>query len=160
MKQTITLLFAVLVLSSVYTQSLRDLIVSYEAACNEIVLDTFIQRGFEVYAVVPGEYASNANGLIVLQQNHLADTAWQTFTCPEYAMDNRRFYMGQFAPDLSAVHQGYLPSRHEITSFSKAVSVPDSVRVCCIEREVVCEVKRREIKPFSSDFWNFIKNQR
>lgn len=147
MKTALTILaLSMAVLTS--AQSLPELIEKYEQYCNETVKDTIIQTGTitEKMVKVPGT-------------NYYAvqlDTIWNSPSCPEFKqVRGYAPWISQGSVTYTTLDVGVVHTTGAIrgTEWSKENTRP-------IQRDYVCEVKRREIEPFSEHFWNWIKDKK
>jgi len=107
----------------------KELLLEYEAYCSEIVLDTVTEYG----RVIPRT------------QGH-TDTAWIGYKCREFKSG------GEIVMTL-----GLHPGGWQIVDGMGNV-LEDHPGPVHVERLHICAVKRREVEPWSEDFWNWIKN--
>ena len=133
-------------------QSFPELIALYEKECAEIVNDTVTQYGTVSYEIV--SVLDNA-GKIIHYALGKADTVWQKADCPDFKFPDRRgFTISSNGLYWSGSAGVTLTSSGPITGTTKQEKTTVE-----IERKYVCEVKLREVQPFSEDFWNWIKKQ-
>lgn len=120
-------------------QKFADLIREYEKYCAEMVQDTIEQDGTITYELVP---VMN-NERIEYYHYGKADTTWSKLECPEFKDSDVRLH-GTILRWADRVIQ--LPS-------------PEFKPQKNITRKHVCLVKRREVAPFSEDFWEWVKKR-
>lgn len=127
-------------------QDFAKLVKEYQAECDEIVLDTIKVRGTIKYELLPvydqGELVHYAFGR--------PDTVWAKPECQEYK-HYPMFYLAS-APVLNQ-SDGFF-------SLSKAtIAIAANGHEVAIEKDHVCQVKRRKVEPFSTHFWEWILNR-
>jgi len=138
----------------------KVIIEAYEKDCSEIVFDTIEQNGYIEYELIPVVTESGTVSHYALGN---PDTTWNKVDCPEYKEgDNQElvwssitsgYYIGSDMEDLSSAsltleHLG--PVDRSTKQEKQRIS---------ITRQYVCEVKKRQVLPFSHHFWNWIKKQ-
>lgn len=123
--------------SAISAQSLPELIKQYEKECSAIVPDTIEQTGKITYDLVP---VKNANGVILHYALGTPDTVWNAPNCPEYKEYHSGFI---FYNSLNNARASEKANKTEVS----------------ITRKYICEVKLREVEPFSEDFWNWLRKQ-
>jgi len=107
----------------------KELLLEYEAYCNEIVLDTITEYG-----------------KLMPYKQGLPDTAWIGYKCGEYkhgspivmTIGSLRFGGWRVVDGMGNVLEDH----------------PDPVYVKTIH---ICSVKRARVEPWSEHFWNWIK---
>ena len=105
----------------------KEILLEYEAYCNELVLDTITEYG-----------------KLMPYKQGLPDTAWIGYKCGEYKHSDRSVLFGTLAGGWQVVDgMGNVLEDH-----------PDPVYVKTIH---ICSVKRAMVEPWSEHFWNWIK---
>ena len=135
-------------------QSLPDLIRKYEKECSQIVPDTIKQYGNVTYDLVP---VKDAKGEILHYALGTPDTVWQEPSCPEYKDGYTLLIRSgsiRYIPDSTTLF-GSSPSLNGPISGSEK---PQKT-VVPITRSYICQVKLREVEPFSEHFWDWLKKQ-
>jgi len=105
----------------------KELLLEYEAYCNEIVLDTVTEWG-EVKPIRGGKL----------------DTIWEGYKCLNFKHGNRLSFPGCYAGGWQIVD-------------GMGNVLEESSGPVYVGRLHICSVKRREVEPWSEDFWNWIK---
>ena len=124
-------------------QTLPELIAEYENYCNELVPDTVLQEGLINYDLVP----VMRFGEIVNYAFANSDTVWQKVKCPEFK-DSDRLSFTRYR--ITNNWEGETTPLH-IEAMSKFRITEKTTRLH------ICTVKRREPRPWSEDFWNWLK---
>lgn len=148
MKKAILILF--LVPQLIMAQSFQELIKAYEIECSETVKDTIKQNGTVTYKHLP---VRNESGDIVHFVLGKPDTTWAKPKChayKRYASHNWQIGTLSANPSLTfTTNDGYILG-----------TVKEEPYKSHITRKYVCNVKKREVKPFSNHFWNWIKSRK
>ena len=123
------------------TQNLPELIKEYESFCNEIVLDTIKQSGTIMYS-----YDKKGN------QAEAKDTIWNKPSCPEFKEGTYKM--------LSLV-TGNKPKYWATTELNKNFENKSNEPRYSkkVERDFICECKRRKVYPFDDLFWEWLKGK-
>jgi hypothetical protein len=145
--------------SIIFSQSFPQLVALYEKECAELVNDTIDQHGEIRYELVP----VIDQGKILHYALGKPDTIWETPDCPKFkvAAHNGLSFVGArsgiyFGDNISySTTLGFTPASYPITNTQKAEKT-----VVKISRKYVCQVKRREVEPFSDHFWDWLKNRK
>ena len=125
-----------------YSPTLQDYIKAYEDDCNTEVLDTVKRCGIIKYDYLP----AYENGVLLHYKAFPIDTIWKT-------PDTKKFKYGTYD----------IISYGNITSITTpSISTHYDVYITNQEPEVCVDyiytTFKREVYPFSEDFWNFVKN--
>ncbi len=145
MKKAILILMLIPILAQ--GQGFKELILKYEIDCNEIVKDTIKQQGIVEYKHVP---VKDSDGNIMHYVIGKSKTTWKEPQCNEYKYDERTIFIGNFNVSMS-------PYITVDTSGELTISEVINPIKTSIERDYVCDCKKRKIHPFSKHFWNWIK---
>ena len=137
-------------------QSLPELIADYEAYCAECVFDTIKQTGVIEWDHVP---VYDRKGNIIHYSLGEPDTIWNEPDCPIFKHEKIRiesvlWYDGS-RDYLTVTNDGvvsYIDNRPIVESTK---SEKYKTR---IERDYICECKRRRVVAWSDHFWNWLKS--
>ena len=135
-----------------FAQSFPELIALYEKECSQITNDTVDQSGTVSYEVVP---VIDPNGKILHYALGKADTVWQEPECPTFKYPKPSDY-------LSISSDGYWgASRLSLTGSNYPIYSSEKLDKTRVEitRKYVCQVKMREVEPFSEHFWQWLKKR-
>lgn len=130
-----------------YGQSFPELIAQYEKDCSQIVNDTIEQTGTISYEIIPvydqvGKLAHYAYGK--------ADTVWDEPECGVFKFLNYSTWL----KGVVLWNQGITLTDNSYPIYSTERQATTKVR---ITRKYVCQVKQREVEPFSEHFWEWLK---
>ena len=138
-------------------QSFSELIKKYEKECSKLVPDTIDQEGTVTYDLVP---VLDAKGKILHYALGKPDTVWNAPNCLEYKNSANVSY------GLRWNSNGYWSdgiTNLSLTTYATAGPIQGSEHTektrVKVTRQYICEVKQREVEPFSEHFWNWIKKQ-
>lgn len=146
MKKTILILM--LVPQLCLSQSFNELITQYEKECNEIIKDTISQQGIVNYEYIPEK---NSKGIIDRYVIQIKDTTWEKPDCPKYKFNE---YSGLTFSSGTSISL----KSSELQSIYYPVYIQETMKIY-VSRDYICECKKREIVPFSENFWNWIKTK-
>ena len=144
MKKIATLLIAILISQTSFSQSFKDLIKKYEKDCNTIVKDTIKQYGTITETLVKVKTSNYFQVKL--------DTVWNKPNCAEYKeSQNIQFNNGSVIwnnsfSSTTGLNVGYIIGAEKAENKTRAIS-----------RDYICNIKKRKIQPFSEHFWNWIK---
>lgn len=126
-------------------QSLPELIREYEKYCAEMVNDTIEVQGTIHYELVPVMDGGKIDHYTYGQ----ADTTWSKPECPEFKESSwARGTVLRFEPAEMVLYE-----------VSGGRIVQSEMPQKRITRKYYCLVKRREVDPFSEDFWEWVKSR-
>ena len=129
-----------------FAQTLPELIARYESECNQMVKDTVLQHGVVTYETVP---VLGTNGKILHYTLGTADTVWQKLECPEFKFPiESATWSSSGVWNVSSGGQTY----QELPTLTTGKVTVDASRKCA------CDVKLREVEPWSRHFWEWVKN--
>ena len=106
----------------------KELLLEYEAYCNELVPDTITEFG-EVNPIRGGKL----------------DTIWKGYKCREFKHGNRLSFQDCFSGGWQIVD-------------CMGNVLEESQGPVYVGRLHICAVKRRELEPWGEHFWNWLKN--
>lgn len=138
MKAFLTTMILLVALGTVYSQPLPDLIAEYKRHCNETVLDTVEQTGY-----------------VYTNEDLRLDTVWLYTECPTYKFRDLGIFTLVDDALISGstwyvdTMQGPSLSIYRGRSFSEDLET--------VTRPMICEVKRRELRPWSAHFWQWVE---
>jgi len=155
MKKLILFLLFFVNISLACSQNFIDLLNEYEDYCEEIVTDTLIQEGTIFWENVP---VLNNDGKIIHYSIGNPSTIWSEVNCPDYKHDR----LDNFVNFIS-VGNNYSNNIWIATDTLTEWVLPNSIKTSSYETEItrkyICECKRRQVQPWSEDFWNWIKQK-
>lgn len=156
MKYLITLLWISFCASSYAQSDIKEMIIAYEDYCNEIVQDTVKQYGLIEKSFVKIE----GSGTYQIKM----DTTWNQVPCPDYKYNSLSFgcwdisdasIISDFSSDF--YYSDNAAYTHQL-NFVKGSEKSDK-ELIKVSRDYICDCKRRNIIPFSDDFWDWVKNK-
>ena len=119
------------------SKSMKDLIIEYEAYCEEEVTGYTTQYGMVRHEAETGITES---GGLYIRKGSAIDTVWFDYTCPEY----QQYDLSCFTPRIKEESGTWMYA-------SDSIEEP-------ISRQVECQMKRRYFCSWGDDFWEWIKN--
>lgn len=140
------LIFLCIASSVLPAQSLPELIQEYENHCNEIVLDTIAIYGYSNLLYVPD--TERSGNVTRMREGTVTDTVWMNAVCPVY----------RYSASDDAMHAFNGAWKYPETDRTIRINPYNGQPIKKVEGTKICEVKRREIQPFSNHFWNWLKH--
>lgn len=146
MKQIlITIIFAIVLITSTKAQTFQELLNDYNNYCNELVKDTIIQYGEVLGSYIP---VVDDNGDICKYIFRGYDTTWAEPKCKEYKIND---YSWGNLTTATSIDDGLIKFNQPILS---SWITPQENIIKQVNRKHVCLIKRE--KPTGEDFFRWV----